>query len=193
MPKRATPCCSLAREMSTKWPTTCWSRESRWLMARQRMRAKTGRMGSWFRTLGRWTVALCALAMLIYAGLDLLDTAMKSEMFMVEDVAVEGNCMVSEDDILQALDIPSVIHLWQIDPDLLEVRLGGLTAVRRAKVERVFPQSLSVSVEERVPIVDWQDPKSGKRFAVDEEGVILAESDELKARGVGGGISRWAQ
>lgn len=132
-------------------------------MARKRSSTKPGRAnGRWVNTLGRTALVLAAFSALTFGLLDLADTALGSEMFIIGDVSVEGNCMVSEDEVLQALDIPAVVHLWQIDPQLLEMRVMGLTGVRSVKVERVFPKTLSVSIEERVPLVDWRDERSEK-------------------------------
>ncbi len=147
----------------------------------------------WGASLGRTLLALAALLALTFGLLDLADTALGSEMFVVAEVSVEGNCMLSEEEILQALDIPAVVHLWQIDTQLLEMRVMALATVRRAKVERIFPKTLSVTVEERVPLVDWQEERSGRShlLGVDEEGVILGESSDLEQKGIQAGNAGW--
>jgi hypothetical protein len=152
-------------------------------MAKAKVQAKLKSPKDWIARIRRVCLIAGALGVLAYAGLDLIDYALRSDLFMVQDVAVEGNCLVSDDDILAALDIPAVIRLWQIDPQLLEARILALPQIHGAEVRRVLPQSVAVTVEERKPIADWQDPHSGKRFAVDEEGVLLAEAETIEARG----------
>ncbi len=163
-------------------------------MVRKRTSSKTGWLsGRWGYALGRTVLIVASLAALTFGLLDLADTALGSEMFIVEDVSVEGNCMIPEEEILKALDIPAVVYLWQIDPQLLEMRVMKLAGIRVAKVERVFPKTLSVSVEERTPLVDCLEKQTGKLFAVDEEGVILGESKDLEESGGQAGVAGWEQ
>lgn len=158
-------------------------------MARKRIAVKK-MVGfqAWGPTLGRAALVLASLAALTYGLLDLADTALGSEMFIVEDVSVDGNCMLTDEEIMQALDIPAVVHLWQIEPQVLEMRVMGVPLVRTAKVTRVFPKTLAVSVEERVPLVDLREGSSEKTFAMDEEGIILGEAGDLERRGVQLGV-----
>lgn len=155
-------------------------------MPRKKKVPPSGRFRRWFALARRWTLALAALAVLGYAGLDLTDYLLRSDLFLIQDVEVEGSCLVNEDDILAKLDIPAVVHLWQIEPEILEARLMDIPEIRGVQVRRVLPQSLVVTVEERAPIADWRDPKSGKRYVLDEEAVIITEAERADSGGAGG-------
>ena len=152
-------------------------------MARNPAKRRSSIARQRFNNCGRWLLRFASLALIAFSGMNLADTALNSEMFMVRDVVVEGNCLIEEDVILQALDIPSVVHLWEVDPSLLEVRLLAMTGIKNVRVKRIFPQSLAVEIEERMPLADWHDPENQKCYAVDEDGVILAEADLLDGMG----------
>lgn len=152
-------------------------------MVRQPVKRRSSIARQRLNNLGKWLLRFASLALIAFSGMDLVDTALNSEMFMIRDVVLEGNCLLEEDVILQALDIPAVIHLWELDPSLLEVRLMALTEVKNVRVKRIFPQSILVEIEERTPLADWYDPDTGKCYAVDDEGMILAESELLAGMG----------
>lgn len=149
-------------------------------MAKKRNR-KSDEKAGWreiLRRARRWTLVLSALAVLGYAALDLADYVLRSDLFMIRDVEVEGNCLVSEDEILEKLDIPAVVRLWQVDPEALKARLMGLPPIKNVEVRRLLPQTLSIIVEERTPIAVCEDPRDGHRYAVDDEGYLIADAEE---------------
>ncbi|MCG3199575.1 MAG: FtsQ-type POTRA domain-containing protein [Candidatus Omnitrophica bacterium] len=150
-------------------------------MARKRKQQSESKPG-WRDTLRRarrWTLALVALAVLGYAALDLADYVLRSDLFMIRDVEVEGNCLVSEDEILERLDIPAVVRLWQVDPEALKARLADLPPIKSVEVRRLLPQTLSITIEERAPLAICEDARSGRRFAVDDEGYLIADAEEV--------------
>ena len=111
-----------------------------------------------------------------------MNFAVRSDLFIVHQVRIKGNSLLANGEILEALEIPSRVQLWRVQPERLESRLVDLSLVRSAKIKRVLPQTLLIEVAERSPIVDWRDPRTSKTYALDEEGVVLGESAELAER-----------
>ncbi len=59
---------------------------------------------------------------------------------------------VSEESILETAGISGKIHYFNIDPKVIEERLSALPYVRRVEVERVFPDTLTISLVQRQPV-----------------------------------------
>jgi len=123
-----------------------------------------------------------ALGVLVYGIADLWHYTVRSDLFFVQQVRVRGNYLLTEAEILRELDIPARVAIWRVQPERLEARLLALSLVHAAVVRRVLPHTLIVDVAERNPIMDWTDPRMGKTYALDEEGVVLVESRELLDR-----------
>jgi hypothetical protein len=134
------------------------------------------------RTLARWTVAFVAIAVILYGAFDLWTFAHRSDLFLVRQVQVSGNYLLEQGEVLEAMQVPARVRIWEIDPTVLESRIEELVLVQSATVKRVLPHTLLVSLSERNPIADWIEPREGKKFAVDEEGVLLCSVDELGKR-----------
>jgi cell division septal protein FtsQ len=130
----------------------------------------------------RWTTTVGLLGIAVFGIYDLVKYMTQSDFFMVRDVRIQGCYLLSEVEILGALDVPAQVRLWRVEPEKLEARLLESSFVRMASVHRVLPQTLVVDIAERNPIVDWKDPRTGKVFAVDEEGVVLCELLEMQER-----------
>jgi len=135
-----------------------------------------------FRRIVRWGFLITTAAVLVYGVSDLCRYTFRSDLFLVRKVRLQGNFLLTDTEILEALKIPSRIRLWQVRPPLLEGRLLELNLIRSAEVRRMLPQTLLVDISERTPIADWKDPRTGKTYAVDEEGTILCEVEEMRSR-----------
>lgn len=134
------------------------------------------------RTLARWTVAFVAIAVILYGAFDLWTFAHRSDLFLVRQVQVSGNYLLEQGEVLEAMQVPARVRIWEIEPAVLESRIEEMVLVQSATVKRVLPHTLLVSLSERNPIADWVEPREGKKFAVDEEGVLLCDVEELNKR-----------
>ena len=151
-------------------------------MAKCRNRKDKINEKGWLRRGIRWTLTIGLLGVAGFGIYDLVKYTTQSDFFMVRNVRIQGCYFLSEVEILEALDVPAQIRLWQVDPEILEARLLESSFIRMASVRRVLPQTLVVDIAERNPIVDWRDPRTGKTFVVDEEGVLLCELREMWER-----------
>lgn len=90
--------------------------------------------------------------------------------FRVANVAVDGNTAVSSDAVLQATGLLGK-HILEINDVAVGDALVGLTRVKRVAVERQFPNSIVLHVEERAPWAIWQADQ--QRFLIDSDGIVL--------------------
>ncbi|OGO50888.1 MAG: hypothetical protein A2148_08030 [Chloroflexi bacterium RBG_16_68_14] len=94
----------------------------------------------------------------------------RSPLLAVQDVAVEGNRVLTVDQIrgIAGLEGQSLIR-----PDFEAAResLLALPLVKEARVSRDWPNGARITVVERVPWGVWQVGE--QRFVIDEEGVVL--------------------
>jgi len=134
------------------------------------------------RLLSRRVIPLLVLAVLAYSIYDLVHYSSGSDLFVLQDVTVEGDHLLTEDEIVRCLAIPARIFVWEIDPESLEEKLRAQPLIREAEVRRILPGSLDIHVVERTPFLTWRDSLGGIRYAMDEEGVLLAREDEIERR-----------
>ena len=89
----------------------------------------------------------------------------------VREVTVTGRNRVPRAAILEAVAVVPDAPLVAIDPAAARRRLEALGWVREATVERRFPDTVMVRLQERTPLALWQ--RNGKLVVVDREGVVI--------------------
>jgi hypothetical protein len=94
--------------------------------------------------------------------------------FGFERLQVEGATITDEAAIRSKLALTSGDNLFQMTTDPLEARLLTIPAIARADVSIGLPGTVTVRVEERVPLVVWQ--AGSQRYLVDESGLLFAET-----------------
>ena len=92
----------------------------------------------------------------------------------VEDVLLDGREHTTRDQIIAALGLQRGDPMLAFDPFTLRQRVETLPWVHTARVERLFPSTMRISITERNPIALWQ--KNGQFHIVDDEGVVIADS-----------------
>jgi cell division septal protein FtsQ len=107
----------------------------------------------------------------------------KSDFFRIENVLVQGASQPVEQEIRAAigdLETEGESNLFFLDTTEAEVRIEQLPRVRDAKIQKELPRTLTVTVEERTPLVAGL---AGGLFWLDEHGVLIdrASSREVAA------------
>lgn len=98
---------------------------------------------------------------LVSAGLD------------IERLTVKGRRDTTMDDIEAAIGPVIGSSLLHFDLDAARARIEGLGWVRSAAVMRLYPDTVHVSIRERVPAAVWQ--LSGNLHLIDDNGVIIRQ------------------
>jgi hypothetical protein len=115
--------------------------------------------------------AAAALAM-IMAGLAVYGLA-SSPVFGLERLVIHGVAITPEQTVRDAVGVRPGANLVSLDTAALETRLEAIPTIRRATVSAGLPGILSVTVEERRPILVWATPTH--RFLIDIDGHAIAE------------------
>ncbi|MBT4888977.1 MAG: FtsQ-type POTRA domain-containing protein [Rhodospirillales bacterium] len=92
----------------------------------------------------------------------------------INEVLVVGRANTSNDDLFEAMGAARGAPILAFDVGLAKERIEKLPWVRSASVERLLPDTVLLSVEERTPLALWQN--EGEFSLIDYEGhVILRE------------------
>lgn len=91
--------------------------------------------------------------------------------FAVTDVRASGRRETSRKQVLAALGLRIGQPIFAFDPYRAKAGLERLAWVKTAIVERRLPDTVLVSIIERIPMALWQ--RNGKLALIDREGVII--------------------
>lgn len=72
--------------------------------------------------------------------------------FALTNIEVNGNRRITRGEVLQWAGVNEPASVWDVAPDLVRVRLQSHPWVRRLRVQREFPNRLSIEIEERRPV-----------------------------------------
>lgn len=90
----------------------------------------------------------------------------------VRTVSVQGLATIPEDEVLAALDVPHGDPLLQVDTAAAARRVAAIPKVAQARVQRQYPSTVKVTVDERVPAVFFDSPQG--THLMDASGVDYA-------------------
>jgi cell division septal protein FtsQ len=129
------------------------------------------KMGTWVRTLAELTSKLFlagVVGYLIFAGWNFL---ISTPRFQIQNVAFQGNNILSDAQILEWLGPVKGKNLIAIDLVELSQRLSENPWIQSASIRRSFPQGLEFKLTERVP---YARIKKDQIYLVDGFGVTLS-------------------
>ena len=120
----------------------------------------------------RWMGAVTGLAILVAAGFWTAAAAGRAPELAVSRILVEGNERLAEGEILEALGLHPGSNILSLDLETLKQQMLVSTWVKDVELARVLPATLTLRVEERVPLgiaaVD-------RLYLIDGDGVFLDE------------------
>ncbi|NKY52838.1 cell division protein FtsQ/DivIB [Nocardia vermiculata] len=100
----------------------------------------------------------------------LLAVAYFTPILSVRTVQIEGLSAVPDQQVRTVLQIPEGRSMLRIDTDAIARRVAALPKVRSARVQRVFPSTVRVSVDERRAVLFFDSP----------QGPHLVDSDSVE-------------
>ncbi|MDR1701235.1 MAG: FtsQ-type POTRA domain-containing protein [Sporomusaceae bacterium] len=101
-----------------------------------------------------------------------------SSYFILGSVEVLENKYISTEDVLSIANVPAQINVFRLNTGEIKERLLHDLRIAEAKVERKFPTTILISVQERKPVGFTATPYGYAEF--DKKGVILAVYKNLK-------------
>jgi cell division protein FtsQ len=128
----------------------------------------------------RWRAAFFVLAGVgIVAGV--VWALFGSRLLVVRSVTVTGEHLVTSAQVIAAADVPLGTSLVNVDTGLVARRVEGIRQVASVAVSKDWPDHLSITVRERVPVVAVRMAGGGYDL-VDPGGVLVVWSRTKPAR-----------
>ncbi|WP_227985339.1 cell division protein FtsQ/DivIB [Nocardia spumae] len=121
---------------------------------------------------GRWRRILLWGIPVVVVVIVLLAVAYFTPLLSVRTVQIEGVSAVPDQDVRAVLQIPEGRSMLRIDTDAIARRVAALPKVRSARVQRVFPSTVRVTVDERRAVLFFDGPQGP--HLLDSEGVEFA-------------------
>ncbi|WP_448951725.1 cell division protein FtsQ/DivIB [Labrys neptuniae] len=107
-----------------------------------------------------------------------LDMAANLFGFRVETVAVTGQRELTDQQIFAAAGVTNTSSLLFLDAEAAREGLEKLPLVKSAQVRKLFPSTLSVTIEERAPYALWQ--RDGSVSVIAEDGTVIEDHVETR-------------
>jgi cell division protein FtsQ len=127
---------------------------------------------------GQWQALvsrLVAVMLLMFTGW-VVYAVFNSSNFYVYEIEVQGNVGVTREEVQATSDLEGLSVFW-VDPAAVARRVETLPNVRSAQVKVRLPARVTVTVEERTPVILWQTGDA--HWWVDAEGVIFPPRADL--------------
>jgi cell division protein FtsQ len=132
------------------------------------------------RTRTRWRAAFFVLAGVgIVAGV--VWALFGSRLLVVRSITVTGEHLVTSAQVMAAADVPLGTSLISVDTGLVARRVEGIRQVASVTVSKDWPDHLTITVRERVPVVAVRMAGGGYDL-VDPGGVLVVWSRTNPAR-----------
>lgn len=109
------------------------------------------------RVRNRKPLLLAALGVVVLVALGAV--AWFTPLLSARTIEVVGNVGVPAEEVLAALAVPVGTPLLQVDTGGAANRVAGIAKVDQARVERVYPSTVRVTVVERTPAVFYDAPE----------------------------------
>lgn len=104
-------------------------------------------------------------------GLALYRFMMTDEVFMVHNIHIQNNVVVSEKEILDTVKLYTGRNIFDIDIAGCCEQLLTFPDIKNVTISKELPDTITIRVYERTPLLQFY---SGGYFFVDEEGIVLA-------------------
>ncbi|MGA0332721.1 MAG: cell division protein FtsQ/DivIB [Kiritimatiellia bacterium] len=104
----------------------------------------------------------------------------RNDRFILHQVEARSDGLLPETILQGWTGVRPGENLYEVDLDNVRKRLEKQAIVRRAVVQRKLPDTLSVAVNERVPLARMGQVEGRMNWLVDEEGIVIKKSFESK-------------
>lgn len=92
-------------------------------------------------------------------------------LLIIDRIDVTGNETLEKGEVLTIAGINIGEHMWLADVEGARAALEADAAIRSAQVKRMYPDALSITIEERVPVAYMEG--SGTGAVIDIEGYVM--------------------
>jgi len=147
---------------------------------RKRKRARKVKVGvggviRWYKRKGWFfTLLLVIAAAALWHSRFYLQQINPLELRYLQYIEIEGNRMLSWEDVVQSAQVETGMLMSELDADSVKKSLLQIPLIHSAEVESKFPSSLYIKLQEASPIVSVLE--DGKATAYSERGLSLPMS-----------------
>ena len=125
------------------------------------------------RTL-RVGVTLFSAVLLLVGGFFVVQLLLASDLFRVDQVAVEGNSRLRKQQVVALSDIEMGVNTFNLDLGLIGRKIEKNPWINNAQVQRIFPRQVMIHIEERLPVAIVN---LGYLYYLDQQGEIFKVLD----------------
>ena len=119
-------------------------------------------------------ILLIISLLLIVAGLSYL--FFFSDIFKIKKLEINGNQKISSEEIEALINNSISKSIFLIKTKTIkESLLSNFVLIDKAKVKKIFPDSLEIIVQEKLPVANWI--QNDRVFLLDNKGIIFEESE----------------
>jgi cell division protein FtsQ len=150
--------------------------EKNYLRPRQRRESSGGEaFQRWLKRAIRWGFQALALALLLLAGHEVYTYLLEAPLFQVREIELEGHCRIPRQALLSLVPMEERNNLFAARLKKIAGRFESHPWIEQVRVRKVFPDKISIRIEERKPIAILQ---LEELYYVDSQGVIFAPAGE---------------
>lgn len=126
----------------------------------------------WFKR-GGWALGLIlvVITVIAYQNRFYLQRFNPLELRHLQYVEIEGNRMLSWEDVMQSAQVETGMLMSELNADSVVTALKQLPLIRSVKVKKKFPSSLYIQLQESVPVLSVLE--NGKATVYSEKGVVF--------------------
>jgi len=132
------------------------------------------------RTTQRVLLAVILLLVLVIAGQFVYHLVVAPRL-SIATITVHNELLLSDEQVLSVAGVHQGMQYFRADPVAIAERLEAIPSVRRASVERLFPNELIISLERRIPLAKAvvATAHGAKQVVFDDEGVVFQVGSAL--------------
>ena len=141
----------------------------------QKIKSGVARIARWFKKGGWvWLLRMIAGAILMWQQRFYIQHFNPLELRQLQYVEIEGNRMLSWEDVMQNAQIETGMSMSELDADSVRERLMQMPMINTVDVQKKFPSALFIKLQETSPVVSVL--LNGKAVVYSEKGIPLPHS-----------------
>lgn len=147
----------------------------------QKVKRGFGNTFRWFKRRG-WFVCLVLVALGVAGWMNrfYVQRFNPLELRHLNYIDIEGNRMLTWEDVIQGAQVEPGMLMSEVNPDSVEKMLMQVPLVRSAEVEKHFPSSVTIRLQESAPVASFFT--NGKPVVYSERGLPLPLSTSTALR-----------
>ncbi len=128
----------------------------------------------WSLTYEKWFKESAFVAYITSTTNRIVSNYSKHAGLVIKEVTIEGRNKAPISDVKTAIAIKSGESMLMTDIAQIKSNLEQIGWIKEARVTRIFPDTIQISVTERTPLALWRS--KGKLYLIDREGKIISDS-----------------